>query len=78
MQASGRVKRVLIRGGLYVNSTLANHVIVYNNHLNIGARKIMKKNSMESTIVCRLRLVDAQTKHTHHRPQYGDDVDALG
>ena len=33
---------------------------------------------MESTIVCRLRRVDAQTKHTHHRPQCGDDVDALG
>ncbi len=78
MRASGRVKQVLIRGGLYVNGTLTNHVIVYNNHLNIGARKITKKSTIKSTIVCRLRLVDAQTKHTHHCPQCGDDVDALG
>ncbi len=33
---------------------------------------------MESTIVCRLWHVDAQTKCTHHPPKCGDDVDALG
>ena len=74
MQASGRAKRVLIRGGLYVNILVTNHIIVYLSSQHWSQEKSQKK----ATIVCRLRRVDAQTKHTHHRPQCGDDVGALG
>jgi hypothetical protein len=78
MQASVRAKRVLIRGWLYVNILVKNHVIVYQSSKTSVKKKITKKSTRESNIVCRLWCVDAQTEHTHHRPQCRDDIDALG
>jgi hypothetical protein len=47
-------------------------------HQNHRSKKITKKSTRESTIVRRRWRVDAQTEHMHHRPECGDDVDALG
>ena len=61
-----------------LTALLRNHVILSINHLNIGRKKITKKSTRESTIVRRRWRVDAQTEHTHHHPECGDDVDTLG
>ena len=77
MQASVRAKHVLIMGGLYVNILVKTHVIVHRSSKS-SVKKITKKSTRESTIVCRRWRADAQTEHTHHHPECGDDVDALG
>jgi hypothetical protein len=43
MQASGRAKRVLVRGGLYVNILVTNHIIVYLSSQHLLQEKSRKK-----------------------------------